>query len=68
MSRVIIYATDKDGEGTRLKIGEFDELYELYRFSIPVGHFAPDVMITFEEDMDEVRENHQRHLMGEDKE
>ena len=58
MSRFIIYATDKDGEGIPLKVGEYDDLYELYNLSIPVGHFAPDVVLTFEEDLDEVNRKH----------
>jgi hypothetical protein len=58
MSRFIIYATDKDGEGVPLKVGEYDDLYELYGLRIPVGHFAPDVVLTFEEDSDEIARNH----------
>lgn len=56
MSRFIIYATDKDGDGVPLKVGEYDDLSDLYELSIPVGHFASDVVLTFEEDMEEVAE------------
>lgn len=56
MSRFIMYATDKDGEGVPLKVGEYDELSDLYELRIPVGHFAPDVVLTFGEDTREVAE------------
>ena len=51
MGKIVIYATDKDGDGEVLKVGTYESAYEI---RIPVGHFAPDVVLTFEEDLDEV--------------
>jgi hypothetical protein len=53
MAKIVIYATDKDGEGSIMKVGTYESVYEI---QIPVGHFAPDVVLTFDEDMDEVNE------------
>jgi len=55
MSKIIIYATDKDGDGHVMQIGKYESVYEI---RIPVGHFAPDVVLTFEEDVDEMNEEH----------
>ncbi len=57
MSKIIIYATDKDGDGTVIKVGEYESVYDI---QIPVGHFAPDVVLTFEEDTEELREPRRR--------
>lgn len=51
MSNIIMYATDKDGDGHVLKVGEYESVYDI---RIPVGHFASDVVLTFE---DEYRTN-----------
>ena len=51
MGKIVIYATDKDGDGEVLKVGTYESAYEI---RIPVGHFAPDVVLTFEEDLDGV--------------
>jgi hypothetical protein len=57
MSKIVVWATDKDGEGDVLKVGVYESVYNI---RIPVGHFAPDVVLTFEEDMDEVNEAHRK--------
>lgn len=46
MAKIVIYATDKDGEGSIMKVGTYESVYEI---QIPVGHFAPDVVLTIEE-------------------
>lgn len=61
MSKVVIWETDKDGEGVPLKVGEFDDIYELYDFRLPVGHFASDVVLTFEEDSEGVNADRRKH-------
>ena len=54
MSKIVIWATDKDGQGDVIKVGTYESACEI---RIPVGHFAPDVVTeAFEEDMDEVNE------------
>ena len=40
-----IYATNKDGEGRVMKIGEVEDISE---YEIPVGMFANDIIITFD--------------------
>ena len=57
MATIVVYATDKDGEGTVLEVGRYQSPYEI---KIPVGHFAPDVVLTFEEDMEELAEAHRK--------
>jgi hypothetical protein len=47
MKKIIVYATDRDGEGKVIKIGEY---YNVVDIEIPVGHFAPDVIISFEDE------------------
>ena len=47
MEKIIAYATNKDGKGYVVKIGEFDDIGDVV---IRVSHFAQDVMITFELD------------------
>lgn len=53
--KIVIWAVDKDGDGTVLQVGTYESVYDI---RIPVGHFAPDIVLTFEEDMDEVRDVH----------
>lgn len=55
MPTIVVYATDKDGDGKVLEVGRYQSPYEI---EIPVGHFASDVVLTFEEDVDEVNEAH----------
>ena len=57
MGKIIIWAVDKDGDGQVLKVGTYESVYEI---RIPVGHFAADVVLTFEEDMDEVNAAHRK--------
>lgn len=53
MSTIVVYATDQDGQGKTMEIGRYSSIYDI---ELPVGHFAPDVVITFEEDMNELAE------------
>jgi hypothetical protein len=55
MSRVIVYATDKDGDGKALQVGAYESPYDI---RIPVDHFAPDVVLTFEEDLEAINAAH----------
>ena len=57
MSTIVVYATDKDGEGDVLEVGRYQSPYEI---RIPVGHFAPDVVLTFEQDVDELEAAHRK--------
>lgn len=43
--KIIVYATNKNGDGFAEKIGEYDSLEE---FRIRISHFADDVVISFE--------------------
>lgn len=36
-----------------MRVGEYESVYDI---QIPVGHFAPDVVLPFEEDMEELQE------------
>ena len=55
MGKIVIWAADKEGEV--LKVGTYDSVYDI---RIPVGHFAADVILTFDEDMDEVNAAHRK--------
>lgn len=57
MAKIVVYATDKDGERITIKVGTYESVYDI---SIPVGHFAPDVILNFEEDLDEINEAHRK--------
>ncbi len=50
MGSIIAYATDKDGDGHVMKIGEYDDMDEIV---LRVGHFGEDVVITFTENTEE---------------
>lgn len=43
--KIIMYATNKDGEGFVQKVGEFDDWEDV---EVRVGMFADDVVISFE--------------------
>lgn len=43
--KIILYATNKDGEGYVQKIGEHENWEDI---EIRVGHYAPDIVISFE--------------------
>lgn len=55
MAKIIVYAVDKDGDGDIMQVGAYESVYDI---RIPVGHFAPDVVLTFEEDLDAINEAH----------
>ena len=44
-NKYIVYATDKEGEGHVMQIGEYDDPTDI---EIRIGMFAPDVVITIE--------------------
>lgn len=58
MSKIVLWATVKVGEGDVMQVGTYESVYGI---RIPVGHFAPDAVLTFEEDMDEVNDAHKKH-------
>ena len=47
MKKIILYATNKDGEGFVQRIGEFDSLEDI---NIRVSMFSKDVVLTLEEE------------------
>ena len=48
--KIICYATSNFGDGYSMKVGEYEELTDI---EIRVGHFAKDVVLSFEEETDE---------------
>lgn len=45
--KYIVYATDDDGEGRVMKIGEYEQVDDII---LKVGMFSKDVVITIEEE------------------
>jgi len=47
---ITVYATSKEGDGHVMVLGEYETWYEFAEnFTLRVGMFAPDVVISFEE-------------------
>ena len=56
MTKITMYATNKEGEGFVQEVGQFESIEEV---EIHIGHFSDDVVITFfiEEDKQKDDEN-----------
>jgi hypothetical protein len=59
MAKMILYA-----ENSKEEIMEVDRYDSMVGVRIPVGLFAPDVTLIFEEDLDELEERHWRRKNG----
>lgn len=59
MPKVVIYAENSKEE--IMEVGRYDSMFGI---RVPVGLFAPDVTLRFEEDIDEVNEAHWKRKMN----
>jgi len=49
MTKIIVYATNKEGEGFVQRIGEYDD----FPIRLRVGHFAKDIVLTIDLEEDD---------------